>query len=79
MSQGYSMNLVYANRKADIKNPGVALGRHCITNDISVLSVAEGLGVSRMTVYNWFSGAFWPNETHHEAIERFIKRHRRRK
>jgi hypothetical protein len=73
------MNLVYANRKADTKNPGVALGRHCVANDIPVLRVSEVLGVSRMTVYNWFSGAFWPNEEHHEAIERFIKRHKRRK
>jgi len=79
MSQGYSMSLVYANKKADIKNPGVALGRHCITNDIPVFSVAEGLGVSRMAVYNWFTGASWPNETHHDAIERFIKRRKNRK
>lgn len=79
MSHGYSMSLVYANKKADTKNPGVALGRFCIDNNISVLRVSEGLGVSRMTVYNWFSGAFWPSDDHTSAIQRFTGRHKKRK
>ena len=79
MSHGYSMSLVYANKKADIKNPGVALGRFCIDNNIPVVQVSEGLGVSRMTVYNWFSGSFVPSEGHTAAIKRFIGRHKNRK
>ena len=47
MSHGYSMSLVFANKKADIKNPGVALGRFCIDKNISVTKIAGGLGVSR--------------------------------
>jgi hypothetical protein len=79
MSHGYSMSLVYANKKASIKNPGVALGRFCIDSNIPVVQVSEELRVSRMTVYNWFSGAFWPSETHIDAIEEFTGRHKKRK
>lgn len=79
MSHGYSMSLVYANKKASIKNPGVALGRFCIDNNISAAKVSEDLGVSRMTVYNWFSGTFWPSEPHLDAIEKFTGRHKKRK
>ena len=77
MSHGYSMSLVFANKKADIKNPGVALGRFCIDKNISVTKIAGGLGVSRMTVYNWFSGVSWPSRDHIEAIERFTGRHKK--
>lgn len=79
MSHGYSMSLVYANKKADIEHPGVALGRFCIDREISVQQVAESLGVSRMTVYNWFSGYVKPSREHLEAIERFKGRHKRRR
>lgn len=79
MAHGYSMSLAYANKKADVKNPGVALGRFCIDRDISVSRVADSLGVSRMAVYNWFVGASWPSPEHIEAIERFLGRHKKRK
>lgn len=79
MAHGYSMSLVFANKKADIKNPGVALGRFCIDRNISVSKVADELGVSRMAVYNWFDGSSWPSRDHIEAIERFTGRHKRRR
>lgn len=56
MSIGYSQRLVLANKKADSKSVGVRLGRFCIKHDIPVAVVAGALGVSRMTIYNWFSG-----------------------
>lgn len=79
MAHGYSMSLVFANKKANVKNPGVALGRFCIGNDIPVVKVSDDLGVSRMTVYNWFSGSSWPTQEHIDAIERFTGRHKKRK
>ncbi len=60
MSYGYSTRLVKANKKASIKNPGVRLGRACIKHDIPVYNVAARMGVSRQTVYNWFSGVNSP-------------------
>jgi hypothetical protein len=41
--------------------------------------VAVELGVSRMTVYNWFWGEFTPSPTYAEQIERFMARHKKRK
>ena len=78
MAHGYSMSLAFANKKANVKNPGVALGRFCIDREIPVAKVAQSLGVSRMAVYNWFAGHAWPSREHIEAIERFIGRHKKR-
>jgi DNA-binding XRE family transcriptional regulator len=60
MSYGYSQSLVDANKKADAKSLGVALGRLCIKHNIPVSDVAKELGVSRMAVYNWFWGTYSP-------------------
>lgn len=79
MHHGYSQNLVNANKRLDTKSLGVALGRMCIKHNISVRKVAEALGVSRMSVYNWFLGASVPDRTRTEQIEQFIARHEKRK
>ena len=78
MSYGYSQNLVFANKKANIKLLGVALGRLCIDRNIPVVEVATTFKVSRMTVYNWFEGASAPNREHSEQIERFMARRRKK-
>lgn len=74
MTQGYSLSLVSANKKASAKHRGVALGRFCIANGISVIEVAEAFKVSRTAVYNWFSGASQPDRARSEQIERFVAR-----
>jgi AcrR family transcriptional regulator len=77
MTYGYSQSLAEANKKADVKSLGVALGRFCIVRGISATKVAEALGVSRTTVYNWFVGEFTPSLDHNEQIERFMARHKK--
>jgi hypothetical protein len=57
---GYSLNLVLANKAADSKHIGVALGRTCIKAGVSVYFVAKKFSVSRQTVYNWFEGKVTP-------------------
>jgi hypothetical protein len=79
MTYGYSQKLVDANKKADADSLGVALGRFCIEREITATQVAVELGVSRMTVYNWFWGEFAPSPTYSEQIERFMARHKKRK
>ena len=79
MSHGYSQSLVEANKKADTKSPGVALGRVCIAYDISVSEVADHLGVCRMTVYNWFEGSHVPYARYYEDIELYMRIIRQRK
>lgn len=79
MTIGYSQSLVEANKKADPKSLGVALGRACIAHNISVVEVAEELGVSRMTIYNWFEGTHEPYARYYTDIERYIHIIRQRK
>lgn len=69
MSQGYSVKLVQLNKQADKKKLGVVLGKACIGASISVSQVAKIIGVSRMTVYNWFTGLHDPQEVYEPAIQ----------
>jgi predicted transcriptional regulator len=73
MGYGYSQSLVLANKEADAKSLGVALGRKCIQLSISVSHVADYFEVSRMTVYNWFKGDCIPSTDLTEHIQRYIK------
>lgn len=73
MSYGYSQSLVYANKMANIKSLGVALGRVCILEGVSVSHVADFFGVSRMAVYNWFKGDSVPHPDTHAAIEKYMR------
>ena len=79
MTYGYSQSLVNANKEADSKSLGVAFGRFCIDNEIPATRVAEALGVSRMTVYNWFWGETSPSSAHVVLIERYMARHKKSK
>jgi hypothetical protein len=74
MSYGYSSMLVERNKKADRRHLGVALGRKCIALNIPVTDIAEQLGVSRMTIYNWFVGLHEPQENYVSAITEFLKK-----
>jgi transcriptional regulator with XRE-family HTH domain len=74
MSYGYSQRLVDSIRQGDPDSVGVALGRACIKLDIPVQQIAEQLGVSRTTVYNWFIGLTAPSPKHHAAINKLLKR-----
>ena len=72
--RGYSYRLVKANKAADSKHIGVKLGRYCITNDIPVIQIAQQFNVSRMTVYNWFSGIVMPHKATVAQIEKLLNK-----
>jgi hypothetical protein len=72
MSYGYSSILVERNKKADRRHLGVALGRKCIALNIPVIDISEQLGVSRMTVYNWFVGQHEPQAAYATAITELL-------
>lgn len=72
-SRGYTWRLVHANKKADGRHPGVKLGRFCIERDISVRDVAKKLGVSRMTIYKWFTGEWFPREPYVRQIAQYLR------
>lgn len=72
MSTGYSLRLRDLNTKADQRKLGVRLGKACIEHNIPVTVVAERMGVSRATVYNWFCGASAPQPTTVSVIESYL-------
>ena len=72
MSTGYSARIIQQNSKADKSRLGVRLGRACIKRNIPVATVANSLGVSRQTVYNWFIGASDPLNFMVSTIKDFI-------
>lgn len=72
MSTGYSARIIKQNSNADKSRLGVRLGRACIKRNIPVATVANSLGVSRQTVYNWFIGASDPLNFMVSTIKDFI-------
>jgi len=72
MSYGYSLRLAEANKRSDSQSLGVALGRLCIAKNVPVNVVADQLGVTRMTVYNWFWGECEPSASITERIESYM-------
>jgi DNA-binding phage protein len=75
MSYGYSARLIKANQDASKSLLGVRLGKMCIREEIPVVSIAQDLGVSRQTIYNWFSGTSSPMGATAIRVEAFIKKH----
>jgi len=79
MSYGYSQSLVEANKRANIKFLGVALGRLCIKHEVSVSELAKELSVSRMTIYNWFWGVRTPTIHLQPRVIKYIEYLKKRK
>jgi hypothetical protein len=72
MSIGYSFKTVELNKGADKTRLGVSLGKLCINLNIPVVVISSKLGVSRQTVYNWFTGEHDPHESHVREITKLI-------
>lgn len=70
--RGYSIDLVELVQGLDPRRIGVQLAQACIRHRVPVQQVAERLGVSRYTVYNWFQGVSEPRGKVHNAIMDFI-------
>ena len=73
MSYGYSARIVKLNDVADGTRLGVALGRVCIALDIPVSNIAEAIGVSKQTIYNWFIGAYEPHASCRGTVEDILR------
>jgi hypothetical protein len=72
MSYGYSLKTIEANREADDGYLGVQLGRKCIAHGIPVSKVADDLGATRQSVYNWFCGVSAPQGEFIGLIRKYI-------
>lgn len=74
-ARGYSYQLVQKIRAADPAHIGVKLGCLCIEKNIPVAQVAKDLGVSRLTVYTWFEGKFYPKPRTVEKMKELLVRY----
>lgn len=70
--RGFSYTTVKAIQAADARLVGVQLGRICVDRSIPAATIAEMLGVSRQTVYSWFTGRFSPTTEKAERIQALI-------
>ena len=64
MSQGYSLRLRDLNRRAPSKV--------CVKHNVPVTVVAQRMGVTRQTVYNWFAGTTNPQPALTSLVESYI-------
>lgn len=71
-NRGYSQRIIDANKEADAGSLGVLLGKYCISRDIPVADISEYFSVSKMTVYNWFSGRSKPKKFQEERIREVL-------
>lgn len=56
MPRNYSQRFVLGVQQGDQRHPGTRLAMACIRANIPAVHVAKVLGVSRVTVFNWFRG-----------------------
>ncbi len=70
---GYTIRIAEAINNADGDLAGVKLGQLCIKHDIAVTKVAKYLGVTRQTVYSWFTGKSQPQSSYADAVARLIQ------
>jgi transcriptional regulator with XRE-family HTH domain len=70
---GYTQLIIQRNAEADQSKIGVKLGRICIKKNVPVQTVANYFGVSRATIYSWFSGDKDPRYKNMREIDQFIK------
>lgn len=69
---GYTQRIVAEINKADPTLVGVVLGKLCLAKGYSVIEVAEVLGVSRQTVYNWMIGRNKPRPRYEQKLRDLI-------
>jgi hypothetical protein len=70
---GYSQQLVKANKAANQQHIGVRLGKLCIAKEVPVQVVSRMVGVSRTTIYSWFTGKCLVNPCYVPNIKRVLK------
>ena len=74
MPTGYSLTTIKTIDDADQKLLGVRLAQLCVRLDIPVKDIAKYFGVSRVTVYNWFSGVSVVSDKHQNRMSELIKK-----
>jgi transcriptional regulator with XRE-family HTH domain len=77
--RGYSTRLVADVDAADPMLIWVRFAKLCITKGVPVRDVAEKFGVTRATVYSWFTGRSKPRSYHISRMMRALDKQERSK
>ena len=72
--RGYSTSFVAAIAHGQLSDLMFQFANECVVREISVSAVAERLGVTRTTVYAWFTGKAEPRMRHQEKIRQILAR-----
>ena len=72
--RGYSTSFVRAIAEGRLPDLVEQFANHCVAREIPVSVVAEQIGVTRATVYAWFTGRAAPRARHQEKIRHFMAR-----
>ena len=70
---GYSEKILELVKNGDCDQLGVRFAKFCIKHNLSIVTVSKELGVTRMTLYRWFTGSNIRKENR-DAIKQFMKK-----
>lgn len=74
--RGHSVQFLRRVESTAHTEPTLSLAKLLLRKEYPVVFVADKLGVTRATVYNWLTGSSAPrSRLHLEAIEKFISRY----
>ena len=77
-TRGYSTLFLRKIEEGDQKALVIQFANACIDRELPIAEIAQGLGVTRATVYNWFTGKSSPRLHQQEKIRRTLARWQRR-
>lgn len=73
-ARGYSTLFLSAIEEAGLDLPMKQFAEECIRRGIPIASIASRLGVTRASVYNWFTGKTKPRQLQLAQIRKIMAR-----
>ena len=75
--RGYSTLFLRKIAEADPDLPVFQFASVCVSREIPITEIARRFGVTRATVYNWFTGRSEPRAYQHEKMQKLMDRWQR--
>jgi predicted DNA-binding transcriptional regulator AlpA len=73
-SRGYSSLFLQQVKAGDRRSLVTKYALACIKRDLPIIEIAHRLGVTRATVYNWFTSRTEPRDYHLELMQKQLTR-----
>jgi hypothetical protein len=77
-SRGYSTLFIRKVEEADQGDLVIQYANACVERNLPITEVARRMGVTRATIYNWFTGRSSPRVHQIEKIRKALARWQRR-